>query len=170
MSDHDEEIPISPSPVAVIDIDGVLADVRHRLHHLRGARKDWRAFFAEVGADPLMDQGHAAATDAAGQGLGIVYLTGRPERCRAETASWLARHGLPAGTLLMRPERDRRPAREYKVQALRELSREREVAWLLDDDGEVVTAVQAAGFPAVLADWTVREDVLRDAQEGSGRT
>ena len=113
---------------------------------------------------------YAAATDAAGQGLGIVYLTGRPERCRAETASWLARHGLPAGTLLMRPERDRRPAREYKVQALRELSREREVAWLLDDDGDVVTAAQAAGFPAVLADWTVREDVLRDAQEGSGRT
>lgn len=170
MSDYDQNIPPGSSPVAVIDIDGVLADVRHRLHHLRGARKDWRAFFAEVDADPLMEQGHAAATDAAGQGLGIVYLTGRPEGCRAETVSWLARHGLPAGSLLMRPERDRRPAREYKVQALRELSGTREVAWLLDDDGEVVTAAQAAGFTAVLADWIVREDVLRDAQEASGRT
>lgn len=32
-------------PLAVFDIDGVLADVRHRLPHVQGRPKDWDAFF-----------------------------------------------------------------------------------------------------------------------------
>ena len=35
-------------PLAVFDIDGVLADVRHRLRHVEGPRKQWDAFFAVV--------------------------------------------------------------------------------------------------------------------------
>ena len=52
MSDHVG----NPSPqqrVAVIDIDGVLADVGHRLHHIQGRPKDWAAFFAAAGDDPF---------------------------------------------------------------------------------------------------------------------
>ena len=47
--------PTSPgSPgLAVLDIDGTLSDTRHRLHHLRGRRRDWGAFFAAAGQDPL---------------------------------------------------------------------------------------------------------------------
>ena len=32
--------------VAVLDIDGVLADVSHRLGHVQRRPKDWDAFFA----------------------------------------------------------------------------------------------------------------------------
>ena len=36
----------SERPLAIVDLDGVVADVRHRLHHLEGRRKDWGRFFA----------------------------------------------------------------------------------------------------------------------------
>ena len=37
--------------VAVVDIDGVVADVRHRLHHVADRPKDWRSFFAAAADD-----------------------------------------------------------------------------------------------------------------------
>ena len=46
-------------PLAFVDLDGVLADVRHRLHHLTGRRKDWDAFFDAAGQDPSHPEGKA---------------------------------------------------------------------------------------------------------------
>lgn len=40
---------------AIIDIDGTLADCRHRLHHvLPGRKRDWDAFFGEMDDDDLI--------------------------------------------------------------------------------------------------------------------
>ncbi len=69
----------------------------------------------------------------------------------------------------MRADGDYRPARIYKLDVLRRL-RPRGIAALIDDDGEVIDAALAAGFPAVLADWVPRDADLRDAQERFGRT
>ena len=44
-------------PIAVIDIDGVLADVRHRLHLVHDRPKDWVAFFAAAPDDPPLETG-----------------------------------------------------------------------------------------------------------------
>src|SRR5659263_561226 len=46
-------------PLAVFDIDGVLADVRHRLPHVQARPKDWDAFFAAIGKDPVLPDGLA---------------------------------------------------------------------------------------------------------------
>lgn len=41
---------------AIIDIDGTLADCRHRLHHvLPGQKRDWDAFFSKMDDDGLID-------------------------------------------------------------------------------------------------------------------
>ncbi|MHB2023126.1 MAG: phosphatase domain-containing protein, partial [Mycobacteriales bacterium] len=106
-----------PVAVVVLDIDGVLADVRHRLRHLDGRRKNWDAFFAAAPADPPLAEGLALATELAANHE-VVYLTGRPERCQDDTRSWLRDHGLPPGRLLMRPDTDRRPARLLKLELL----------------------------------------------------
>ena len=172
-------------PLAVFDIDGVVADVRHRLHHLTG-RHNWHAFFREAGGDPLLAEGAALAHDLA-ERHDIAWLTGRPEWLRKVTADWLDRHDLPPGALWLRPDGDYRPARHYKLGVLRRL-RDRDgrtVAAVVDDDVEVVDAALAHGFPAVLADWVPRDgaapgtgrdtgrtvgDVLAEAQERLGRT
>jgi phosphoglycolate phosphatase-like HAD superfamily hydrolase len=153
--------------LAVFDIDGVVADVRHRLHHLEGLRS-WPEFFDAAGADPLLPEGARLVADLARQHE-IVWLTGRPAWLRETTADWLAGHGLPGTELHLRPGRDHRPARLYKVDVLRRLA-PRQIAAFVDDDIDVVDAAIAAGFPAVLADWVPRDSALRDAQERLGRT
>jgi phosphoglycolate phosphatase-like HAD superfamily hydrolase len=153
--------------LAVFDIDGVVADVRHRLHHLEPP-PSWPAFFEAAGADPLLPEGARLVADLA-QEHEIVWLTGRPAWLRATTADWLAHHGLPGTELHLRPGRDRRPARLYKLEVLQRLA-PRTIAAFVDDDPEVIRAASAAGFPAVLADWLPHERPLRDAQERSGRT
>ena len=173
MSDQRAETPGS-GPLAVVDIDGVLADVRHRLHHLSGRRRDWDAFFAAAQDDAVLPEGRSEIERATAEGLALVYLTGRPERCRASTQTWLGRHGFPQAPLHMRPERDRRPARQFKVDVLRHLSTQASIDRVIDDDDAVVTAVREAGFPVVHARWmhsAPREsDVLCEAQEDLGRT
>ena len=108
-------------PLAVFDIDGVLADVRHRLHHLQTRPQHWNAFFLAADRDPLLEEG-AARLRAAQAEHEVVYLTGRPERNRALTRTWLAGHGLPTGPLHMRPDDDYRPARWVKRETLRRLA------------------------------------------------
>ena len=44
-------------PLAVVDIDGVLADVGHRLHFLDRRPKDWKGFFAAARTDPPHPEG-----------------------------------------------------------------------------------------------------------------
>ena len=154
---------------AVVDLDGVVADVRHRLAHLEQRPRDWTAFFSAAPGDPVLDEGAAVVTTLA-DAYDLVWLTGRPERCRAETLRWLAGSALPAGRLIMRREGDRRPAGVLKVEVLRQLTRTQPVAVVVDDDEQVAQAVEAAGFLAYRADWMTRPGLLGHVQEREGRT
>ncbi|MFJ3921670.1 hypothetical protein [Streptomyces sp. NPDC090022] len=156
-------------PLAVFDIDNTLADTAHRQHFLERRPRDWNGFFGAAPADPPLARGTALALESAGE-CEVVYLTGRPERCRADTLEWLTRHGLPEGRVWMRGDRDRRPARTTKLEVLRRLARGREVRMLVDDDELVVRAARAEGFTAVLADWAAEAPELTAAQEQEGRT
>lgn len=158
-----------PEPYAVVDLDGVVADVTHRLRHLRTRPKDWDGFFAALSADPVLPEGLAVSRRLAEEHR-LVYLSGRPERTRADTEAWLRRHSLPPGRLLLRRDDDRRPARLLKVGVLRRLSREAPVAVLVDDDPQVCAAARAAGFAVLEATWAREQPTLLDAQEQEGRT
>jgi hypothetical protein len=160
---------VTPRPVAVIDVDGVVADVRHRLGVLRQRPGDRDSFFAAATADPPLRQGVDLVLGLAAE-HDVVWLTGRPERSRADTEQWLVAQGLPAGTLRMRPDEDRRSARVFKRAELRRLARTRRVAVVVDDDPAVVTLLQDDGWPVLHADWLPYENTLRNAQEVEGRT
>lgn len=159
----------SPRLVAVIDIDGVLADVRHRLHHIAATPKDWSAFFSAAPKDPLLNEGLEVARRL-GEVYDIVYLSGRPEQCRGDTESWLARQELPPGGVVLRAQGDRRPARLTKVEALNRIAETSEVVVLVDDDPEVCRAAMKAGYDVLPADWMERSETLTRAQEDEGRT
>ncbi len=79
----------------IFDIDGTIADLSHRLHHIQGETKNWDAFFDACSGDKpishVLDLAHHLSGDT-----DIVFVTGRAERCREATASWLKAH-LPNG-------------------------------------------------------------------------
>ena len=159
----------SPRPLAVIDVDGVVADVRHRLHHIETRPKDWASFFASAHLDPPLAEG-VARVRALLDDHDVVYLTGRPEHLRRTTEEWLERHGILGTTLLMRRRGDYRPAKVTKADELRRLGRDRTVAIVLDDDPEVCDALRDAGWPVEQATWVPHSRTLRAAQEREGRT
>ncbi len=157
-------------PLAVVDIDGVLADVGHRLHFLDHRPKDWDRFFDAARSDTPHHQGLALVAELVASGNQLVLLTGRPERCRADTEAWLREQGVDHELLVMRPRRDRRPAAEVKVAQLEVLARGRVVAMVVDDDQRVIEAMDGAGYPTRLAGWGRPSQTLHQAQEVEGRT
>ncbi len=156
--------------IAVFDIDGVVADVTHRLHHLRRRPQNWERFFTESEHDPVLADGVRRVQQAVRDGLAVVWLTGRPSWLREVTRGWLVDAGLPSDHLLMRPTHDYRPARHFKLETLDGLSTGAEIVSFLDDDPDVIATVAAAGHPAELATWLPHTKTLRNAQERSGRT
>lgn len=160
--------------VTVFDIDGVLADVRHRLHFLATRPKDWHGFFSAAVDDPVLEQGRAAVEQALSAGSRIVYVTGRPSRCRRDTRDWLREQGFPEADLHMRPNRDRRPARYYKADVITQIAAHATVAAVIDDDLRVVEHLRELGLPVLQATWmdepVQQLDLLAQAQEEEGRT
>jgi hypothetical protein len=160
-------------PLAVVDLDGVVADVRHRLHHLEGRRKDWARFFAAARSDPAHPEG-LAVVERLGADHDIVYLTGRPAHLRADTEAWLDDAGIGGHPVIMRPERDRRPAVRFKLEQLELLARDRAIGMVVDDDPIVVQAAREGGWPVFEATWERRaaaaERAVVEAQEVDGAT
>jgi phosphoglycolate phosphatase-like HAD superfamily hydrolase len=165
---------VTPPPYAVVDLDGVVADVRHRLRYLEQRPKNWDSFFAAAGLDEVLPEGRAVVDELVASGHEVVWLTGRPERCRADTLAWLATHHLAEGRLFMRRDGDHRAARVTKLGVLRALAARRSVAVVVDDDTRVVAAVRAAGFTVLHAQWMTTQpalfDALNHAQETEGQT
>lgn len=155
--------------MAIVDIDGVLADVRHRLRHLQGPFKDWDAFFSAADADPPYLQGLDLARELSVEHE-LIYLSGRPERCRESTQRWLDQQSAPPGRLILRPDDDRRPARVTKVAIAAKIATKHVVAVVVDDDQAVLAAMAAAGFPTRAATWGSDSPTLFTAQEIDGRT
>ncbi|MFE1963336.1 hypothetical protein [Streptomyces sp. NPDC059479] len=162
-------MPRSSRPLAVFDLDGTLAETGHRQHFLERAPRDWAGFFAAAGQDTPLAEGVRLVLKVAEE-CEVMYLTGRPERCRADTVAWLAEHRLPEGRIWMRRNDDRRPARTTKLEILRRLGGNREIRMLVDDDELVCAAAERAGFQVVRARWASTSQALKDAQQRQGRT
>jgi phosphoglycolate phosphatase-like HAD superfamily hydrolase len=136
---------------AVFDLDGVLSDAAGRQHFLDGStgRKDWRAFFAASGDDPLIEDVHRLLS-LLDPSLTIVLLTARPTTVREQTLAWLDRYRVRWDLLVMRPERQYQPAVDFKgamVSALRAAGLDLAIAF--EDDRRNVAMFRAGGVPCV---------------------
>jgi hypothetical protein len=142
-----------PKPhTAVFDIDGTVADCRHRAHHATADPPEWDAFFAGSDLDSPLPDGVALALRYTTIGH-LTWLTGRPERYRQATIAWLQALGLPTTCLHMRADDDLRPAPIFKAERLTQLATRHDIALVVDDDDLVVTALRQAGWPVLHAQW-----------------
>jgi predicted secreted acid phosphatase len=128
--------------VIVVDIDGTLFDVSHRLKYIEGPQKDWKRFFSEeeVSKDkPYPSVVEFVNTLKEGTGLPVVVLTGRPETLRELTERQLEEAGVNYDELIMKPkERSFEKAVSFKKDVLRNYV----PVYFVDDDYNNLTVVK----------------------------
>ncbi len=130
----------------IFDIDGTLADVSHRRHHVTGGKKEWDQFFDKMVDDPPHANVCLLAEMVASSlavNVTVFFFSGRPDSHRKQTEEWLEKY-VPvcfayAEALLMRAEGDYRPDTEVKREMLHGIQGQGyEVRFVVDDRPSVI--------------------------------
>ena len=141
--------PLTPGRSVVFDIDGVLSDATTRQHFIEGGRRNWDAFFAACGEDPLIED-VSQLLHLLDASLQIILLTGRPLRVQPQTLAWLDRYKLRWDLLIMRDWGDYMAAREFKQWTVEDLRRYGfELVLAFEDDRRNLEMFRAEGVPCV---------------------
>jgi phosphoglycolate phosphatase-like HAD superfamily hydrolase len=140
---------VAPGPAVVFDLDGVLSDAASRQHYIERGRRDWQAFFAACGDDPLIEE-VARLMELLDPALHIVLLTGRPVRVRPQTLAWLDRYELRWDLLIMRDFGDYSAARQFKQDTVGQLRRYGfDLRLAFEDDRRNLEMFRAEGVPCI---------------------
>lgn len=136
----------------IVDIDGTLARIDHRLHFIQQEPKDWNGFFDACGEDePINDVIQVIRCiglfEWHDEGTRIIYLTGRPERVCQKTMDWLMVNCLPNGELIMRKDGDHRPDTIAKRELMEKIIAEGgRIAGVFEDRPSVVREWRKMGL------------------------
>lgn len=140
----------------VVDIDGTLANVEHRVHHLRqpDGKKNWRAFHSALVKDELNVWCSKLIHAMKGKGLKIVLLTGRDDSYKPETLEWLEQNKIEYDALFMRKARDSRADYEIKKEIfLQQIAPFHDVLFVVEDRKSVVEMWREIGVVCLQCDW-----------------
>lgn len=88
----------------IFDLDGTLANVNHRRHHVSGKIKDWNAFNRDMMLDTLDKDVFEMYLYHKSKGDKIIICTGRFQRYVAITDKWMADHRIYPDAVFMRPD------------------------------------------------------------------
>jgi len=135
----------------IFDIDGTLADCTHRLHHIIGDEKDWDAYDAEGQKDTPIGQIIEICNALYDKGWDIMLLTGRNERVRECTETWLKKYGVMYDVMLMRGLKDRREDTIVKKELLDTFLTEQniypaQIESIFEDRQRLVDMFRAEGY------------------------
>jgi predicted kinase len=124
--------------VCLIDIDGTIADITHRLHFVKpgkGHKKDWKGFFESMDEDEVREDVKKDVMKLFNEGKTIIFMSGRPEKYREFTQRWLARNFLNIYyTIIMRKSTDKRQDDETKRDLFNEYFPDKSVIHVVYDD------------------------------------
>lgn len=151
-------------PAVIVDLDGTLCNIDHRLHHVRTeGKKNWKTFSEGLSQDTpnawcadLVSLIHNSRNT-------LVYCSGRSEEYRDKTIAWLKQHnlywqcvennnvGIPiAEHLYMRPNGDYRTDWIIKETILDfELLTKFDIVFAIDDRQQVVDLWRRRGITAL---------------------
>lgn len=140
---------LAPGPAVVFDLDGVLSDAASRQRFIEAPWRDWDAFFAACGDDPLVEE-MARLLELLDPALAVVLLSARPSRVEPETLAWLDRYSVRWDLLVLRDHGDHHTAREFKRRSLRELRQAGlDLRLAFEDDRRNVAMFREEGVPCV---------------------
>jgi hypothetical protein len=131
----------------IVDIDGTLSNSDHREHLIHNGKRD--QYFDLVGYDDLNDW-CADLINQYKQNHKIILLTGRPERVRGDTVSWLEFFDVPFDLLIMRGDQDREQGFVYKKKIfMTRLEPVFDIRLVVDNDPLICEMFRKIGIPAL---------------------
>ena len=141
-------------PTVIFDIDGTLADIEHRRHHVSGKKKDFNSFNKEMGNDVANEPIVKLLQMCCDSGYLIIYCTGRMERDRDVTINFLNQLSItdnfvPEHLMMRANKRRSDPDWEVKQDMLHEILKtldKENILFTVDDRQKVVDMWRANGL------------------------
>ena len=130
----------------VFDIDGTLADIRHRLHHLGKTPRDWDSFKKKISNDKPFEDIIWLSRLFYIMNIPTIICTAREEYSRDLTIDWLVENNIEFNDLYMRNDKDYRDDGVIKKELLAKIREEwGEPLFWFDDRDRVVKALREEG-------------------------
>lgn len=144
----------------IFDIDGTIADCSHRLHFIIKPKDvvlrpyevwsgDYDSFYSACSEDTPIDNVIRVLKAIKDSGVQVLYVTGRPEKCREKTLAWLNKYvGQTDGDCLyMRTDGDHREDFDVKREIYESKIRDNyRVAGVFEDRLSVILVWQRLGL------------------------
>jgi hypothetical protein len=133
--------------IVICGLDGVLALIEHRLHHLyndEGVR-NWDRFHQGCDEDmpnlPLIDR----LNQARSEGIPVILLSGRSAAVAEKTQQWLYRWEIGHDALFLRPPGNFKPSAEFKADVIAQNYPGASIRRLYESDSHLDVADWATG-------------------------
>jgi len=135
------------SKTVIVDIDGTVADLSHRLHLIRG-KKDYDAFYNACAFDEPIEEMCRLVKTIWSAGADIVFITGRPHSVYDQTRTWVNKHIQldDRFTLFMRQNADYRKDTIIKKELFYEYLTDKEIEFVLEDRTSVTEMWRGLGL------------------------
>ena len=132
--------------IYIFDLDGTIADNKHREHLIKQENPDWDAYYLAAGADTPIWPVRWLIDELCGRAV-IKIWSGRGEVARDITVEWLGRHNVLYDQLLMRPSGDFTPDTELKERWYHEMApaERNSLAGVFEDRNSVVKMWRGLG-------------------------
>ena len=131
--------------IVIFDIDGTLADISQRIHHIRKKPKNWNAFNEGMAKDKAVRSMVRLCNLLYESGTRIILCSGRNEKNRPETIEWLKREGVNYHELLLRKDTDMRQDAVIKREMLQDLDKSK-ILFVVEDRSRVVEMWRSEGL------------------------
>ena len=131
--------------IVIFDIDGTLADVSERIHHVKNKPKNWNAFFQGMAQDKAIHSMVRLCNILYASGIQIILCSGRSEEHRGQTVEWLTQQGVNYHDLILRKDKDRRPDTTVKREMLAAIDKN-QILFVVEDRSRVVEMWRSEGL------------------------
>lgn len=134
--------------IVLFDLDGTLADIKHRLHLIECDKPDWPSFYRSCVSDTVIEHMQMIwDLFERDQKYKLWIVSGRSDEVRGYTVDWLLHHAFRWDRLIMRPAGDYTKDCDLKLRWLQDgtIPKDR-VICVFEDRSQVVNMWREQGL------------------------